>query len=181
MLSRYWKHKKRSIALICCNICDWFWRAKLKTQSNTFLKMCCVFFLQAGQEDILLNQMLDCIVTPGGILVARFLANCSNGGIGGGVGGGGGGAAPNPPTHTSCTPPLAHPAPPSTTHPLVQTMNNLWLDRYRVLASTMNQSEDESGDELIDDNRRSRALLTTTIQWFPTTRGQLTSRLRQKD
>ncbi|XP_063714708.1 ubiquitin thioesterase zranb1-B-like [Symsagittifera roscoffensis] len=118
---------------------------------------------EAGQEDILLNQMLDCIVTPGGILVARFLANCSNGGIGGGVGGGGG-AATNPPTHTSCTPPLAHPAPPSTTHPLVQTMNNLWLDRYRVLASTMNQSEDESGDELIDDNRRSRALLTTTIQ-----------------
>ncbi|XP_075238829.1 ubiquitin thioesterase zranb1-B-like [Convolutriloba macropyga] len=111
---------------------------------------------EAGQEDILLNQMLDCIVTPGGILVARFLSsNSSN----------------NP--HNPTTTPL--PCPSSGTHPLVHHMNDLWLERYRLMASSMNQSEDEDEsnhhhhhhhqDDVIDNRTRSRtALFTNTIQ-----------------
>lgn len=76
---------------------------------------------EAGQEDIVLNQMLDCIVTPGGILVARYLANQMNNSSGVNA-------------SASCV---------ASMHPLVSHMNDLWLERYRILASTMNQSSDD--------------------------------------
>ena len=126
-----------------------FWLQKIDPEvtmkSKTSVQMWIFgLMLQAGQEDIVLNQMLDCIVTPGGILVARYLANQMSNASG--VNG-----------SATCV---------ASMHPLVSHMNDLWLERYRILASTMNQSSDEEmGHDPSSGVGGQHRLLSSNINW----------------